>query len=88
MAKQPNTTKDNKCLKNFKRCETEHFRSYALMKRLDYAQDLALMKKASDKKHNSTKYSALQSIDVHWFFIERTEICQLSWIGRSDEHLA
>ena len=63
-------------------------RSYALMKRLDYAQDLALMKKASDKKHNSTKYSALQSIDVHWFFIERTEICQLSWIGRSDEHLA
>jgi len=58
------------------------------MKRLDYAQDLALMKKASDKKHNSTKYSTLQSIDVHWFFIERTQICQLSWIGRSDEHLA
>jgi hypothetical protein len=57
------------------------------MKRLDYAQDLALMKKASDKKHNSSKYSSLQFIDVCRFFIEQTQLCQLSSVGSSDEHL-
>ncbi len=46
------------------------------------------MKTHSDKKYKSSNNSTLQFIDVHRIFIERTQVCKLSSIGRNHEYFA
>ena len=63
-------------------------RSYALTVHINYDEEPVSMKTHSDKKYKSSNNSTLQFIDVHRIFIERTQVCKLSSIGRNHEYFA